>query len=294
MFKKLIAIIFAVLLIASTAIAFDKTPGSFKEFEGWVSGSTERTVVVSDGWLDITIVGHAEGLYPDWDAREFCYRRGSGIFAQSGSGYHIGGGWIITNAHVIRPSRVEVTITPNFAFIVPVDKVIDIDFFVGPGLFGTAHAYLIWVNEEYDMAMLWVDPRTAPFLKDYGYRTTWTWGEGMSLIEEGDVVATIVRVRDTDNSKLWHSEIRWGKVINSRPAVPPGYPNELLAWFSLNDFTTDIQVYPGDSGSPIFAFNNGKPVIIGLLRAGVYSANGTCFYSYATRIDLIHRKSLER
>lgn len=296
MFKRLMAVVVVFLFLVGSSIAFDKTAGKFPEFEGWVKGA-ESTPVLSDGWVDVTIIGHAEGLYWDWDAKTSTVfvRRGTGLFAQSGSGFHIGGGYIITNAHVIKPHRLTIQLTPGVYINTIIDKVTNIDYMIGSEVLGKNQASLVWINEEQDLALLWVNLKVTPYLKDYGYRTTWTWGEEGSLIQEGDVVATVVKVRDVNGSKLWHYEIRYGKVIAPKPVLPPDLPSDFLPWFSLYDFTIDIVLYPGDSGSPIFAFDNGKPVIIGLGRAAYMgSSSDGKQYSWATRIDSIHKKTLER
>ena len=296
MFKRLLTLVLVLLFIVGSSLAFDKSPGQLKEFAGWTKGG-EFTPVLSDGWVDVTIIGHAEGLYWDYDLKTNVsfVRRAVGLFAQSGSGFHLGGGYIVTNAHVVKPSRVEIQLTSSFYYITAIDRVIDIDYMIGSEVLGKNQAYLVWVNEEQDLALLWVDLKVTPYLKDYGYRTTWTWTEEGSLIQEGDVIAAVVKARDTDGSKLWHYEIRYGKVTAPKPILPPDISSDSLPWFSLYDFTIDIVLYPGDSGSPIFAFDNGKPVIIGLGRAawsGVTSDNKQ--YSWATRIDIVHKKMLER
>lgn len=301
MFKRLMAIAIVVLFLVGSSLAFDKKAGSFKEFERWTPGG-DLYVNVEGNWIDITIIGHAEGLYPKVDENSrLYYRRGVGIFAQNGSGYHLGNGWIITNAHVIIPKYMEIQVSKYAYRIVPIDKIIDIDYTVGNSddlLIGHAYGKLIWVDEEKDLALLWVDPKITPILQNSNYSTTWTFsGEG-SLVQPGDVVATIVKVRDEDGSKLWYYEIRYGTIISQKAVLPKGCPPDLLPWFSLYDFTMDLVIYPGDSGSPVFAFIDGKPVIIGLVRAlaqGRDKVTGKITtYSYATRIDTIHRKMLER
>ena len=69
MFKRLIAITVVLLFLVGSSFAFDKTAGSLKEFEGWVKGG-EFTPVLSDGWVDVTIIGHAECLYWDYNSKE--------------------------------------------------------------------------------------------------------------------------------------------------------------------------------------------------------------------------------
>lgn len=297
MFKRLFAIMIAIMFFATPVIAFDQSPGTFPEFKNWVKGSTDVTPVLSDGWVEITTIGHAEGLYvsedsfrpPDFRLK---LKRGIGLFATGGSGYHLGNGWIVTNAHVVHPHQVAIQINSAFTYITNIDRIVSINYMIGSSIFGSMKGTLFWIDEERDLALLYVDPITAPMLKDYGYRTTWTVTMYQDKIEKDDAVAIIARVRDKSGDKLWHYEVRYGKVIANKPVLPPGISNDFLPWFNLNDITLDLPLYPGDSGSPIFAFDNGRPVIIGLGRAtaGVY---GSKTYSYMTRIDPIHIKSFE-
>jgi hypothetical protein len=47
-----------------------------------------------------------------------------------------------------------------------------------------------------------------------------------------------------------------------------------------------VPIYPGDSGSPIFAFNKGVPIIVGVAHGVSWNELGNCYY-YASRIDSV-------
>lgn len=53
---------------------------------------------------------------------------------------------------------------------------------------------------------------------------------------------------------------------------------------SYSVFTTTIGVTYGDSGAPVFVFQNGKTLFVGIMRAKVCPANGSC-YSQAVKLD---------
>jgi V8-like Glu-specific endopeptidase len=51
---------------------------------------------------------------------------------------------------------------------------------------------------------------------------------------------------------------------------------------NVNMFTTDVDVQPGDSGSPVLALQQDQPVLVGLVAATMYP---TATFTYITRID---------
>ena len=117
-------------------------------------------------------------------------------------------------------------------------------------------------------------------------------------MHEGDSVAVLVAVRDEEGRKEWYFEVRYGTVVNPHPYLPGTIPNYLLAWFQLGDVSSNLEIFPGDSGSPVFAFINGTPVIIGVARAALEYIDpwtGEFYYmSYFTRIDDLVPFTLEK
>ena len=47
-------------------------------------------------------------------------------------------------------------------------------------------------------------------------------------------------------------------------------------------FTTELAVSPGDSGSPVLALREGKPVLVGVVSSTMYP---TATFTYVSRID---------
>lgn len=265
-----------------------------------------------DSWVDlegmicrITVYGTAEGLYADIDSpsKGLHSHRGVGVYGQSGSAFHIGNGYFVTNAHVVNPARVEIQLTKNFSVIVPVDKIISREIVIGQGtILGSAPTELVWIDEEHDIALVKV-MGNWPAMKDPGYRPGWTWvgGEG-DLIFIGMPIAVVVAIREDpakgNIEKTPWFEVRYGHIVACKPIIPEGITPDLLPWFQILDVTMDIPIYPGDSGSPVFGFVDGQPVIIGIARAvagGCDDWTGEChFYSYFTRIDTLIPRSLEK
>ena len=110
------------------------------------------------------------------------------------------------------------------------------------------------------------------------------------MIGVGMSVAMVTRVRVGEG---WDREItdelvvRYGKV--SSRLVPEDVDRKLLPQFHPSVFTTDIEVMPGDSGSAVFAFQIGKPVIIGVMHSspsmGFMLSDETV--GYIARIDKV-------
>lgn len=258
------------------AFPFDQVPGKFKEFTDLREG--QKVFVLSDGWVMIQTMGEAEGLYPDDDNLNVFYRRGTGFFSIGGSGYYLGNGYVLTAEHVVKPTKVEIKINSAFSWVVPIDKIGKTIYSVGG-----CPATLIWSDPQADLALLQVDPKQTPSLKAYDYKTAWTYNGQDSILKEGDVVATIVSARDKSKDKLWHHVVRYGKVV-----APP----ELVKNTPARVFLMELEVIPGDSGSPVFAFDKGVPVIVGVVQA--YVAYKDKIYAMAGRIDPVHRILLER
>jgi len=297
MLKRIFLIISIVLFFLSPAYPFDKSPGKFKEFEGW-KPKGDKYVIVDQYWVEITTFGYAEGLYPDVVDGKLIYRRIAGFFALHGSGYHLGNGWLVTASHVVDPKIMVARISSSASWIIPIDRVVSINYSIGnnPSDVQTVKAELMWIDYERDLALLWVDLRLVPFLKNNTYSTVRTFEEDVDYLEKGDSIAVIAKVRDEEGGKGWYYEVRYGKVISPKVVLPGNLSPDILPWFNMNDFTLDVEIYPGDSGSPVFAFRNGTPVIIGIVRARAWYTmpNGKVIaYGYATRIDLVHRKMLE-
>lgn len=295
--KIIKTVILIMLFIVPSVWSFDTLPGKFdKEFP-----PGRDYVDLSTSILDVWCIGVGEGSYPDLYSKTPSYLKGVGTFALGGTGFYVGNGYVITAAHVVLPKSIQIQAGKNFYWVVPINKEINKMILIGGSslLDGNVPAEIIYVYEEYDLALLKLIGNW-PAGEVVGYPLAWTLGNAWIPLKSGDAVAIVVPQRDENGNKRWYYEVRYGKVIATRPILPPGVDPSELAWFNLNDITLELPVYPGDSGSPLFAFQDGKPVIIGIIRAIAISAeyitdpDGSMrveyhIFAYATRIDLIKR-----
>jgi hypothetical protein len=296
-----IGIALALFLFPLGALAYDQDPSPFKEFPNTnmpdYSTYEEPTYIdLSTSITGIVVYGSAEGLYPDWDENNVIVaKRGVGMFAQEGSAFYVGSHkgehYFFTNAHVVKPGAMIIQITKNVSFITYPVKILTINVGLGKNTsLGSAPGEIIYINEEWDVAIVKVVGNWTA-LEDLGYRPVWTTISGYDALYPNMAVATIVSIRNEDFSKTPWFEVRYGRIVDTKPCLPGGLPETLLPWFSLTDVTTTLTIYPGDSGSPVFAFQNGEPVIIGLARAAAQYydelTNTWYYYSYFTRIDIL-------
>ena len=301
--RTLMAIVL-VVLFSLPVLAYDIQPGNFKEFGGtngedYYSRHRNPTYIdVSTSITQVTCWGTAEGFYPDLDKDgNLVAKRASGIYGQEGSGFYMGNGYWVTNFHVINPDSVRIQVSRSVTYITSPIKILSRTITIGQNTgLGSVQAELVWSDQELDLAVLQVVGNWAAFI-DPGYRPGWTRQMGEDMLYPGVSVAVIVAMRNDDGDKIWTFEVRYGQIVEGRAVLPGELPDDILPWFSLNDVTMTTMIYPGDSGSPVFAFINGKPVIIGVARAlaSYYDwTEGTIYYySYFTRIDFATRFTLE-
>jgi len=294
--KKLLAVVIGLIILISPMAVwpFDAQRGELKEF---FQKGPDDYVNLETSVFNITVVYSAEGFVPTWDNHSGAYygKRAVGVGVQQGSGMHVGKGYIVTAAHVVTPWVVQIQVSESYYYVVPITKVLTLNIFLGNGSLGNALAEVIFIDEKHDLALLKV-VGTWPALKDLGYRPSQTWIQG-DLIHEGDAVCVLVQIRDDQGEKTGGYEVRYGKVLAPKPILPPGLEPHVLAWFNTLDVTMDTLIYPGDSGSPVFAWINGQPVLIGIARAAAwsYDAEGNeIIYSYFSRIDPLYPFSIER
>jgi len=314
-----IAMCFMLLVPAVGAIAYDMYPGSFKEFPATLPPDYQQyfqedvAINMETSITKIIVLGTAEGLYPDVDENgKTIARRGVGIFGQEGSGFYVGHGYFVTNAHVVIPSAVTVQVNKWVSWTTTPVKIVTLQIMIGQNTgLGSCPGELVWTDYERDLALVKV-VGNWPALESLEYELGWTT-QGGDQLYPGMAVATIVAIRtdaaNGDISKTPFFEVRYGTIVDTHAVIPgplgTGHSmEENLPWFSINDVTMTTQIYPGDSGSPVFGFENGRPVIIGVARAAVnyytidfgpegYEFN-VYYASYFTRIDMVIPFTLEK
>lgn len=321
---KILKAIIAVVLITIFALpvfAFDTTPAPFKEFpttfppdyQNYESGY--YYVDVSTSVTKLIIIGAAEGLLPKWIDGKVEAVRAVGVFEQEGSCFYVGSHGnqhlFITNAHVVHPSFVAIQESKNVTYITKPFKILSLQIYIGQNTgLGSVPAELIYYDETNDIAIVKVIGNWNA-LTDLGYRPVWTLSGGEDLLFKGMPIAIMVAIRENPEyghfDKTSWFEVRYGTILETKPILPGASPKiDSLPWFSLNDVTMNIPIYSGDSGSPVFGFINGQPVIIGIARAAAwdcetYYDEGTqmwvtpcIYYTYFTRIDSIVPLILEK
>lgn len=278
--KSLVAILAAALLFIPIANAFDKVHGKIDEFEG------TKYVDLSTTHPEILVIGSGIGMY--FDRGDQRVKRATGVFRITGSGTVLKVSWkyyILTAAHVVIPSHLKIQLSKNIYAVTPCMQLVERFIFVGSE--PTVQASIDYINEEYDIALLVLNGIwPAAFGSRYDLLPTADIFGSSPILERGDAVCVVVQQRGESGRKIPWYEVRYGKVIDIKPVVP-SYNQDLLPWFNICDVTTDVKIYPGDSGSAVFAFENGRPVIIGVFRAAYLDYYGA-YYSYFTRVDLVY------
>ena len=278
----------AFICLSGTALAFDKEMGKLEFPE---SGYSQE---IAQSHISIYTIGTGYGLIPVWNEKrqDTDYEWGLGTFSMSGSGFVVRGNYVITAAHVVDPRIVLVQTGLSAFYQVRMYQQRTRQIYAATRDEPGPELEVLYSNVEQDIAVLkFVHPRipfkespievvqtlTAIPMGFFGFLT-------VDLINPDDAICTIVHQRNESDEKTWLFEVRKGKVRENGVKLPENF-EPFTPWFSLYDFTMDLDIRPGDSGSPIIAFRNGVPVIIGVARAGIWEAEG--MWTYAVRVDSI-------
>lgn len=271
MLKKILAIWVALLiLLSATSYAFDKSGvtipiGRNDEFR----------------YVSVTTVGTAIGYvrtfeYDDDGFEAGTYTHHKTSFLMQGSGFVIEGGYVVTAAHVVHPIVVDtrarryVNFTANPVSVINRVVTISESPCLDSQLSGGTPAEVIYENLETDIAILKL-PEDCTVFDPVPYELAYTRGRDIwychqfSLINPGDAISMVVRQRDEEGCRTYNVIQRNGTVTS--PSIDKEIPRDEVPWFSMDDISMDIECHGGDSGSPVFAFKNGVPVVIGVVRA---------------------------
>lgn len=317
-FLKAIVAVALVVFFVVPVFAFDYRRGQIPQFDAWQDdfytrhnpSDQIRYVDISTTITKVLVFGTAEGFIPVFnDQGGVNAVKAVGVYGQEGSGFYIGSHGnqhlFLTNAHVVMPGAIIIQESKNWSYVCPPMTILTRHITIGQNTaLGSAPAEIVFVDQDADIAILKVVGNWVA-LKDLGYRPVFTRSLGGDALFEGMPVCVVVAIRpDIENGSLAkgpYFEVRPG-IITATHAVIPGplgeepYNSVLLPWFNMNDVTMTTQIYPGDSGSPVFAWIEGQPVIIGLARAAVsYDTNtGSYYASYFTRIDEVVPFALQK
>jgi len=283
--KRFLFIISAILVFFTplAAYSFDAEPTEIDITQG----------SIADQHVQITTIGTAIGsVYCEGSSlSSFCKQKTS--FILQGSGFVIGD-YVITAAHVVDPDDVTAVskgggaISTSPLQVLSRTIVVNDDIGVKNQFDGGTPAEIYYISKVFDLAILKLshtsDVEPIPYEIGYTYEMNF-YGQPYEGLFIGMPVASIVRVRNEDDSITEDFEVRTGKIISTHVAGDVQLSS--LQGFGPLDFTMDMDVIGGDSGSAVFGFVEGVPVVIGVLRAGRRLAWGFTHpgLSYAARID---------
>lgn len=204
-------------------------------------------------------------------------------FAQDARGVVLSPHVLATVAHALTPDLVEVSIAQQANVqTVPLRVTsMTLEARAAPGEEGVP-AQVAHINTPYDLALAQADSLQS--LQPLPYAAVLSYGTGdpekpTGGLQAGDCVAALVTSRTEKAYDTGQDHLVIGKVLAK---VPVATNNLTQTKLNVNMFTADLAVQPGDSGSPVFALQAGKPVLIGLVSATMYP---TAMFTYVARID---------
>ena len=204
-------------------------------------------------------------------------------FAQDARGVVLSPHVLATVAHALTPDSVEVAVAQQANVQTVPLRVTSMTLVARtvPGEEGVP-AQVAHVNTPYDLALAQADSQRS--LQPLPYAAVLSYGTGdpekpTGGLQAGDCVVALVTSRNEKAHDTGQYHLVFGKVLAKVP-VATNYLTQTR--LNVNMFTADLAVQPGDSGSPVFALQGGKPVLIGLVSATMYP---TATFTYVARID---------
>jgi Trypsin-like peptidase domain len=204
-------------------------------------------------------------------------------FAQDARGVVLSPHVLATVAHALTPDTVEVAVAQQANVQTVPLRVTSMTLVArtAPGVEGVS-AQVAHVNTPYDLALAQADSQRS--LQPLPYAAVLSYGTGdpekpTGGLQAGDCVVALVTAWNGKAHDTGQDRLVSGKVLAKVP-VATNYLTQTK--LNVNMFTADLAVQPGDSGSPVFALQGGKPVLIGLVSATMYP---TAMFTYVARID---------
>ena len=278
--RAVLASLLVMLMLVGPAYSLDVVgrPEAIPGFEVDPSADIDCT----RSFVNILVQGTGLGLYPDIAGKP---KYGIGVFRQQGSGFVVGN-YIITAAHVVNPTSVQIRTEDGSLFMGPIIHVRDIMIWISGS---PARIFHIDVAEDYAVLVFdgpcsWVESVKMAITETFDWFVSIFGFYSVDKLHPGDEVYAVVRVRDDNGGMTSMGHLVKGKILSGKPILPAGYEDS-LPWFGLSDFTTDLPIIPGDSGSAVIGFINGVPYVIGIARAA--GRIGDQQYTYAVRIDFV-------
>jgi len=204
-------------------------------------------------------------------------------FAQDARGVVLSPHVLATVAHALTPDMVEISVAPHANVQTVPLRVTSMTLVArtAPDEEGVP-AQVAHVNTSYDLALAQADSQRS--LQPLPYAAVLSYGTGdpekpTGGLQAGDCVVTLVTAWNEKAHDTGQDHLVIGKVLAKVP-VATNYLTQTK--LNVNMFTADLAVQPGDSGSPVFALQAGKPVLVGLVSATMYP---TAMFTYVARID---------
>lgn len=259
-----------------------ETPALFQEFVN-EDGSFKEYVDLKQSVVGIETIGSVESIlrtrisgYTEegkWESK-ITHEVVSSVFHMRASGFVVENEYtkqkyIITADHVVNPSFGKAFTDDFISQTTWPLRILHRTIVISDGL---CLAEVIYEDPEEDWAVL--KPIGNPRgLKPLPYEVTYQGMYGFAH------VATIVRERDEEGELEWWYTVRFGRLQGLIFKPPhPDFPIHEIPWFSMSDVPMSLAILPGDSGSPVFGFKNGRPVIIGIARAYATHKHEIMFY----------------
>jgi hypothetical protein len=204
-------------------------------------------------------------------------------FSQDARGVVLSSHVLATVAHALTPDIVEISVAQQVNVQTVPLRVTSTTLVArtAPGEEGVP-AQVAHVNTLYDLALAQADSQWS--LQPLPYPAVLSYGTGdpekpTGGLQAGDCVVALVTAWSGKVLDTGQDHLIIGKVLAKVPVATNSLTQTKL---NVNMFTADLAVQPGDSGSPVFALQGGKPVLIGLVSATMYP---TAMFTYVARID---------
>lgn len=287
--KLMIVLISMTVLFSTTALAFDEEPGKIDISDAYATYS----------YVAITTYGTAIGvakkvdLEPDVPLVRTIKRKTH--YLLRGVGFVIKEGYIVTAAHVVHPTEVLTKGDYGSALIEAPIEVLSKQIVISPEprlevMAGSTPVEIYYLDVAKDVAILKYDKDAYDLYKPIPFRMADTkgveCGRRYDALTSDMTVSTVVRERSEDGEWEYSLEVRNAKLISGKLT-----DTKMHHMMLPTDFSADLLVYHGDSGSPAFAFICGEPVVIGVIRAtyfeGMFNCRPDTPFTAIARIDTI-------
>lgn len=266
--KAVIGAVLALAVLVGPALAYDKK----------VPEPNPISIEFADhySYPIVTAMGTAYGLTVTRSGKYFEYREG--WWAQQGSGVVVAPGYVLTNYHIVNPDVIELAESSIGSRLTDViartSRTVTLIDYKDTHILAT----VLYEDQESDIAVLRFDEKKFWWMKSIAYDVIYQ----PEFIVTGDAVCAVLHQRDENGRLAWGLRIRTGTVMLPEPTAQN---NRAHAFLSPFDITLNMAIEPGDSGSPLFAFRDGKPYLIGLMRA--YSQDIYWYASYAAQLPVV-------